>query len=119
MFEFESRLGNNIFLDDINIVASGLSGVGTVAGPAGEAPVLMPNPTRTSTVCAFTLAQPAAVRVEVSDASGRVVRGVEPGSLAAGMHRVQVTLEGLSPGMYFVRVVAAGVTGRPARLIVE
>jgi hypothetical protein len=48
-----------------------------------------------------------------------VVRGVEPGSLAAGMHRVQVTLEGLSPGMYFVRVVAAGVTGRPARLIVE
>ena len=119
MFEFESRLGNNIFLDDINIVASGPAGVGTVAGPAGEAPVLMPNPTRTSTVCAFTLAQPAAVRVEVSDASGRVVRGVEPGSLAAGMHRVQVTLEGLSPGVYFVRVVAAGVTGRPARLVVE
>lgn len=119
MFEFESRLGNNIFLDDINIVASGPAGVEALARPAGEAPVLMPNPTRTSTVCAFTLAQPAAVRVEVSDASGRAVRSVSAGSLAAGMHRVQVPLEGLSPGMYFVRVVSASGAGRPARLILE
>ena len=119
MFEFESRLGNNIFLDDINIVASGPAGVLDLARPAGDPPVLMPNPSSGMTSCAFTLATAAAVTVEVCDAAGRRVHAVEAGTLGAGMHRVAFDGAVFAPGMYFVRGVAAGSVGRPARWVRE
>lgn len=119
MFEFESRLGNNIFLDDINIVASGPAGVLDLARPASAAPVLMPNPSSGATTCAFALADAAAVTVEVCDATGRRVHAVEAGMLGAGMHRVAFDGSGFAPGMYFVRVVAGGTVGHPARWVRE
>ena len=119
MFEFESRLGNNIFLDDINIVASGPAGVLDLARPASAPPVLMPNPSSGMTSCAFTLASVAEVAVEVCDASGRRVQVVDAGTLGAGMHRVAIDGAGFAPGMYFVRVVAAGIVGRPVRWVRE
>ena len=118
MFEFESRLGNNIYLDDINIQASIPAGVAEVAVGA-SAPVLVPNPAAEGTACVFSLRTPASVQLEVWDASGRQVRAVEAGDLPAGAHRVNLGLRGLAPGVYLVRVVENGVSGRPARLVVE
>jgi hypothetical protein len=118
MFEFESRLGNNIYLDDINIQASIPAGVAELAAGA-SAPVLVPNPAADGTACVFSLRTAASVRLEVWDASGRQVRATDAGDLPAGAHRVNLGLRGLAPGVYLVRMVENGVAGRPARLVVE
>jgi hypothetical protein len=79
----------------------------------------MPNPSSGATTCAFALADAAVVTVEVCDATGRRVHAVEAGMLGAGMHRVAFDGSGFAPGMYFVRVVAGGTVGHPARWVRE
>jgi Endonuclease I/FlgD Ig-like domain len=63
-----------------------------------------PNPFNPVTTISFELSQPAAVRVEIFDLSGRLVTVVAEGELPAGEH--EVTWAGLDAGG---RAVASGV----------
>ena len=119
LFEFESRLGNNLYLDDINIMAPGAVGLTDLSGAAFAAPMLMPNPSLGETACWFGLAQQAPVVVEVWDASGRLVHAMDAGTLGAGMHQLTLSPSWGVPGLYWVRVVAAGSPGRPAQWLVQ
>jgi hypothetical protein len=73
-FEFESRLGNNIFLDDINITAvgDGINGLGELGSPSAWS--LAPNPSQqSSSTLRFHLSRPSRCQASVQDASGREV----------------------------------------------
>jgi hypothetical protein len=97
-------------------------GMSTAAedGPAGGALGLSvgPNPAGARGTVRFTLAEAAAVRVEVVDALGRAVRTVDVGPRPAGAGAVAVETGGLAPGVYVVRVVAGAVSAS-VRLVVR
>ncbi len=80
----------------------------------------VPNPAGADgTVLAFTLAAPGPAGLTVLDAVGRVVAcPLAAPWLAAGGHRATLAPGALAPGVYVVRLEAAGVR-RVARLVVE
>lgn len=96
-------------------------------GPASlafalEAP--SPNPAHGPSAVRFALARPGQVRVAMHDVSGRVVRTLVDGALAAGAHAVTWDLRGddghaVSPGLYFVRIESAGKARARALAVVR
>jgi hypothetical protein len=108
------------YIDDIEILGlSSLAGVeGGSAGPVALA--LMPsrpNPAAGQTTIAFALPQAGPARLEVFDASGRLVRTLVAGTLTAGDHRT--TWDGADAlgrpapsGLYYYRLSAGDRTER-------
>jgi hypothetical protein len=76
---------------------------------------IVPSPAVARCAIDFDLTAESAVRLELVDAAGRVVRHKELGTLGAGPHHVELERGGrLAPGVYWVRLSAgaAGATGR-------
>jgi hypothetical protein len=76
-----------------------------------------PNPFESGTLIAFDLPKPCAVRLEVVDVRGRVVRVLTDEAWAAGRHSVAWAGENdagemSGPGVYFVRIQAGEFTAR-------
>ena len=90
----------------------------SVATSASDGPVdplnslgaVFPNPTRESATVRVALSGAATVRLDVLDLLGRTVRTAESAA-DAGTHDLDVSVRGLSPGVYLVRLA---VDGRPA-----
>lgn len=87
--------------------------------PVGVAPSLTaeqiglafyPNPTKTGSEVQFTLNEPSAVEVAVTDVSGRVLMRPAIGTLPAGTQNLYLSAEGLASGLYLVRL---SVNGNP------
>ena len=75
-----------------------------------------PNPFANGTAFTFSLDQRSPVRVEVFDAAGRLIRGLEDRELAAGAHTIQwngrdASGQRVSSGVYWVRVAAGSRMG--------
>ncbi len=109
------------------IVSSTYDTTGVVDVPTPPAPgpgvrlLVGPNPFVARTSIGFTLPAPDAVELAVHDLSGRRVRRLAGGRLAAGPHRVEWDgrLEDgrrAAAGVYFVRLVASG-TRLEAKLV--
>ncbi|MEZ4387949.1 MAG: S8 family serine peptidase [Candidatus Krumholzibacteriia bacterium] len=80
-----------------------------------------PNPFNPSTTLAFELARPGAVRLELFDVGGRLVRRLVDGPLAAGRHEVDwdgrdAAGREQASGVYLARLVADG-TRQSGRLV--
>ncbi len=91
---------------------------GVGPGPGALEPGLMPgvpNPFRTRTTLRFVLPGPGRVRLAVFDLAGKEVAVLAAGEHAAGIHAAQWNgMAGdrrLPPGVYFVRLEAAGRAG--------
>jgi hypothetical protein len=74
-----------------------------------------PNPFESETLIGFDLPEPCAVRLEVVDVQGRVVRVLADGAWPAGRHALTWAGEGddgvvAGPGVYFVRMKAGSFT---------
>jgi PKD repeat protein len=109
LFEFESRMGNNLYLDDINIQAVGVNDIARLAG-SGQLPVTMyPNPTSGLATCEFQTGQQHHVVVMVRDLTGRTVANPQQGVLPAGQHQVAWETNGWASGTYLVSVEIDGV----------
>jgi hypothetical protein len=72
-----------------------------------------PNPAGGRTTLRFALPQAADVQLDLYDATGRRVRGIERGHRAAGEHQLTLRLEDergrpLGNGLYFVRMETGG-----------
>jgi uncharacterized delta-60 repeat protein len=67
-----------------------------------------PNPARADAAVAFDLPLPATVRLTVIDAVGRRVATLVDGQRAAGRHEVTWEAGALAPGVYLLRLEAAG-----------
>lgn len=92
------------------------------AGHGLELGAPAPNPARTATNLSLTLASSAQVHVAVYDASGREVRELHRGTLAAGRHSWawdarDVRGARVRSGVFFVRA-SDGTTSRTQRLVV-
>ena len=78
---------------------------------------LAPNPFRHDTETSYTLERPATVRVVLRDGRGRTVRELQNGPKEAGTHRLRISAEGLSAGVYFLTVYGPdGARTRPLTL---
>ncbi|MEO1076604.1 MAG: T9SS type A sorting domain-containing protein, partial [Bacteroidota bacterium] len=99
------------------VVASEDAPVGT----PGEAAVLgvpYPNPTQDAVTVPLTLAQPAEVRVVVTDLLGREVAVLTDGSRQAGRHALALDTATLAPGVYVVHATVGGAATETQRFSV-
>ena len=86
----------------------------TAPGDGGLAVTTRPNPAAGRAEVSVALPAAAHARAEVFDALGRRVAGVWDGPLAAGTTPLALDVGAWPPGVYVVRVVAAGrVTSAP------
>lgn len=101
-------------IDDIEIYAVPHEGVeegGTASGPLQVQPVF-PNPFTSQLSIPFTVSATGSVNVSVYDISGRQIRTLSSGELAAGSHTVSwpgTDDSGamMGSGVYFVRIMTA------------
>ena len=107
-----SFTGDGFFVDDLSveIVERQLS---TSAGDArGELAVALlaprPNPAAGAVSIPLTLGRASDATVRVLDLLGRTVAVVHEGALAAGPHALRWDAAGLTPGLYLLRLDAAG-----------
>ncbi len=116
-FEFESRLGNNIYLDDINITAfgNGTMDLANVSRP--ESWTLAPNPTTSTSTVAFNLGVPTEVMATLQDVSGRVVR-TERKWCASGAQEWTLAAPA-TPGVYLLHLAAQDGPQRVWRWVVR
>lgn len=70
-----------------------------------------PNPFNPATAISFALKTDAKVSLRLFDALGKEVKTLIDGNMAGGQHRVDVTTEGLSSGVYIYTLEATGVDG--------
>ncbi|GAB4408574.1 MAG: hypothetical protein OHK0039_11790 [Bacteroidia bacterium] len=71
---------------------------------------LAPNPGTGHSRLHYTLAEVAEVHVQVRDLTGRVVADRRAGRQPQGVHSLDLTSEGLTPGVYLVTIAAADRT---------
>ncbi len=102
-FEFTSVNGNNIYIDDINIYDPNTLSVNN--NEVVKEITLFPNPATDNVRLRLDLSKNQNVRIDVVDASGRVVQSPFAGAMTSGTQSIQIQLDSsLTPGMYFVRL---------------
>ena len=101
-FDFLSRAGNNIYLDNINI--SGPLDVNEINGTLSSFSIF-PNPSSGQPALSFSLSQKETIEFTVSDILGREVLVVSPKDLNAGDHKIELNMRGFDKGIYFVTAV--------------
>lgn len=102
-FEFTNVNANNIYIDDINV--SGVTGSNEIAALqyGFEA---FPNPSRNNMNVKLNLEQPATVRLEVLDLSGRMMQDVSLGNKSGELN---YELDGTRlDGLYLLRITVDG-----------
>jgi photosystem II stability/assembly factor-like uncharacterized protein len=67
-----------------------------------------PNPASTSTTIPFSISGHGNVRLDVTDALGRIVAIITDGVYEAGYHTVVFETRNLSPGVYYIRLRSGG-----------
>ncbi|WP_420456867.1 choice-of-anchor D domain-containing protein [Rubrivirga sp.] len=78
----------------------------------------VPNPSLGVARVRFSLAAPADVRIEAYDVTGRRLGVLADGPHEAGAHEVRWNADGLSPGVYLLRMrTGAEVFTRPATIV--
>jgi len=96
---------------DVDFVIQSATGVEDAPVAALELAPVRPNPVRGSGLIGFALPAAAPVRLSVLDVQGREVAVLAEGAFAAGRHQVRWEhTGGQGPGLYFVRLNAAGRT---------
>jgi len=109
MFEFESRLGNNIFLDDINIEVLTPADVLERERMNGLALQVYPNPASADATLEFTTSRPyEAISIRALDVAGRLVWKGYEGSLGMGAQRFDLPAAVWPAGTYLIQVEAEG-----------
>lgn len=104
--EFTSYVGNNLYIDNINIYdpnASGLEDMDLMTYLK-----VYPNPARSQAHIEFNLLEAADLNIRMVDITGRTV--VEPiqERSAPGRQTVLLDVQTLSPGIYFVQLESRG-----------
>jgi len=101
-FKFTANLGNNVYIDDINV--QGPNSLGAEIGQSFNFNVF-PNPAEASTVVSFSLLQRQQVRLTMYDVLGKEIVLVENTTLNEGEHSYTLNkTQDLAPGIYIVRL---------------
>jgi PKD repeat protein len=106
MFEFESRLGNNIFLDDINITAYTASDLLELEVGEGVDFEVYPNPAKDEATVSFsTRLTYQTMDIAFMDLTGRTLWSQTQRNVIPGLHLVDLPIVEWSAGTYLVSVV--------------
>ncbi len=109
MFEFESRLGNDIFLDDINITTYDEDMLVLEEWTVGPNWSLYPNPLEngvSNLSCSTILSHDAVIKLV--DTQGRIVEQVYNGNLQSGQHNFELNPADKPRGTYFLVIELDG-----------
>ncbi|MFN3917236.1 MAG: M43 family zinc metalloprotease [Flavobacteriales bacterium] len=102
---FKSGGGNNLYIDDINLdVAVGVEEHNQFVSGLS----VFPNPTSDAATVRFNLSSNSNVNVSLLDMLGREVINITNGNLSAGEQQFIVNRNGLTRGVYMIRVQAEG-----------
>lgn len=115
-FEFESDGGNNLYIDDINIL-DGSVGLDE-PGATGSGFRVWPTPSSDRAQAEVDVKNGGLLTLEILDPLGALVRRVAERPVPPGLHRFELPLSGLAPGLYFVRQ-RIGPQQEVVRLVVE
>lgn len=108
-FEFESRLGNNIFLDDINIEVLSPADVIEREATSGIELNVYPNPATNSASLEFATNRPYdRMTLEIVDLTGRLIWTGFSGALPLGSQRFELPVSRFAQGTYMVVLTADG-----------
>lgn len=106
-FEFNSDGGNNLYLDDINIVGPNI-GIDEIANTA-LALTLYPNPTQSELTLIFDAPASGSYYVSLADMTGRTILTTQEMHTSAGQVSQKIILPtGISNGMYFMTLFMGG-----------
>lgn len=109
--------GDHIYATTVDLATASVAAEPPASAPTFDLAAPYPNPVAGDRAAAdLTLQAPGAVDVALVDGLGRRVRVIASGDFGAGRHRVEVGVDGLGPGTYFV--VVDGPGGRRARPLV-
>ncbi|CAN5370712.1 hypothetical protein BH10BAC1_BH10BAC1_18360 [soil metagenome] len=103
-FRFTSDAGNNIYLDDINIL--GNVGVNELSNNLNFS--IYPNPAEDNSFITFNLLQGNQATIKVYDIVGKEITSIFSGNLSAGEHQYPVATSKLAAGAYFVKLTVGG-----------
>ena len=116
-FEFEGRLGNNVYLDNINIYSLGTTELSELNHDLVKAWRLMPNPATEHSQLAFSTLTDGDAQLTVRDAAGRLIE--EQGHwLGRGEHEWSLSAPS-APGVYFIQLNTAGQAHRTWRWVIH
>ncbi len=105
MFKFTSDAGNNIYIDDINIM--GNVGIDELASNLNFN--VYPNPAEDNTIIAFNLLESNSANITVYDVVGKEIATVFSGNLSSGEHQYSLAENTkLSAGVYFIKLSVGG-----------
>lgn len=116
--------GNSPYSETWSFVVGEVAGVNDLqSASALNLATLSPNPAHASTTLTLNLAASSRVEVRLSNAAGRTVSTVTPGTLQPGQRLVPIPTEGLANGAYICTVIATRTDGtqerRVMRLVIE
>ncbi len=99
--EFKSGYGNNIYLDDINIMANSI-GVNEVEK---NNPIrLYPNPFEENFQLSMITSSSDAYRIEITDLTGRILM-IQPIAATGGFSNTSIHTTSFAHGMYYYRIL--------------
>ena len=98
--EVESGQANPVYIDNINI--GGLVGMEEFISESSLN--LYPNPATDAVVVTFDVKKPTSISCQVLDVLGREVISIAPKNLEPGLAEIPVSLQGLSSGLYLVKL---------------
>lgn len=107
-FEFTSRGGNNIFIDDINVTTIGTVSIPEISNDFQFS--IFPNPLENNSTVSFSLTEKQKVNVKLFDVLGREVFVLTNGELSAGKHQYNINGKMLNSGIYFIKFTAGEKT---------
>jgi hypothetical protein len=110
-------LGNNVYLDNINIYSVGTTELSELNHDLVKAWRLMPNPATERSQLTFSTLTDGDAQLTVRDASGRLIE--EQGRwLGRGEHEWSLAAPN-APGVYFIQLNTAGQAHRTWRWVVH
>jgi len=102
---FRSNGGNNIYVDDINIIDEPILSTDEITVDKNNLEIF-PNPSNTGfTTLQLDQQSASDVRIEIYDALGKKLPNLWNGKLTAGNHSLELDVNDLPPGVYTLRIV--------------
>ncbi len=111
-FETTSREGNNIYIDDINVV-NAQDGINQTAPTSDIGLTLNPNPFTQEASITFVLNKPSLVSIKIIDMLGKEMIRSEFEKFEAGTIAIPIKMqhvETLAGSVYFVTITVDGIT---------
>ena len=118
-FEYQvSSLANRLYIDNIRIgEAADLSLVTNTSNKLSLS--LYPNPTNNNVNIIFELEENTNIEVKMYNILGSEVSTLISNEMEEGYHSVQISLDNIEDGLYFVSIVSDGVVVETKQLVVQ